>query len=248
MANAAFNGIVVPDATAKGTTHEHLLRIVNQMLTGQVLFFANTADRAVQLANAERVFGVVPRKGTVCYLEDRKRHETYDGSGWAPLPGLAADCSYTTAGDLASTTGAETAMAAWTADASFTIRNARIYALTCQCLVYNTAGAFGTIERAQIRVRKAVNSTSAQQLSIILKETYGSGVGGATGVHWVSYIANTTGADLTNVHLGLTVERTTGANTNRIYGDASFPAIIAVEDIGLTTNNPNLLAIAVDIT
>jgi hypothetical protein len=158
------------------------------------------------------------------------------------------DCSYWTGGALASSSGAETAHAAWTADKSFTFFDGRIYALHVQCLIYNAAAGFGTIERLQMNIRKAVNSTSAQLLGASLHTTQGTGSSGARHVEWTAYIANSTGADLTGVHLGLTINRVTGAAAQTMYGDASFPALIRAQDLGAVADNPNLAGLAVEIT
>lgn len=160
----------------------------------------------------------------------------------------AADCSYWTGGALASSTGSETAFAAWTADKSFTFRTGRVYRLDVQLAVYSAAAAFATIERVQINIRKAVNSTVAQLLGAALLETQGTGSSGATVKGFSAYIANQTGADLTGVHLGLTIQRVTGAASNTMYGDASFPVTITAVDYGSVTDNPNIAALAIEIT
>lgn len=160
----------------------------------------------------------------------------------------ARDCSYSTAGSLANSTGTETAVTAWTADKAWTLKTGHVFALHGQCLVYNAAAGFGTIERLQIRMRKAVNSTAAQILGTHLFLTTGTSSSGASSVRWTSYICNNTGSNLTGVHIGLTVQRVTGSAANHIYGDATFPAMVTVEDLGLIVDNPNLLVIAIAIT
>lgn len=156
--------------------------------------------------------------------------------------------SYWTGGALASSSGAETAFAAWTADQSFTFYNGRLYRLDVQLAVYSAAAAFATIERVQINIRKAVNSTSAQLLGAALLETQGTGSSGATVKNFAAYIANSTGADLTGVHLGLTINRVTGAAANTMYGDASFPAFITATDVGSVADHANIAALAIEIT
>lgn len=157
-------------------------------------------------------------------------------------------CSYWTGGTLASSTGAETAFAAWTADQAFTFYDGRIYRLDVQVVVFSAAAAFATIERITVRIRKAVNSTSAQALGEALLETQGTGSTGATVKTFAAFIKNSTGADLTGVHLGLTVTRSTGAASNSIYGDATFPAFITATDVGAVADNTNLAALAISIT
>lgn len=160
--------------------------------------------------------------------------------------------SYSTAGALANSTaaggGVETAMTAWTADQSFTFEDGHCYALRCQALIYNGAAGFTTMERAQLRIRKALSSTAAQVLGNYLGTTWGSLTAGAAAAVWTSYIVNATGTDLTGVHLGLTIDRLTGANDNILYGDSTFPAFIVAEDVGLSANVPNITAFAINIT
>lgn len=166
--------------------------------------------------------------------------------------GGAAGCSYSTAGVLANSTnaggGVETAQTAWTADQAFTFEDNHVYALRCQLLAYNGAAGFTTLEREQIRIRKALSSTAAQVLGNYLVTTFGTSTLGAHAHAWTSYIVNSTGTDLTGVHLGFTVDRLTGANDNIIYGDATFPAFIVAEDVGLASNVPNIVAFATAIT
>lgn len=156
--------------------------------------------------------------------------------------------SYWTGGALASSSGAETAFAAWTGDNSFTFYDGRICRLDVQVVVYNAAVAFSTIERIQINIRKAVNSTVAQLLGSALLETQGTGSSGATVKTFTAFIKNSTGADLTGVHLGLTVQRTTGAASNTMYGDASFPCFIIATDVGAVADHTTLAALATSIT
>jgi len=160
------------------------------------------------------------------------------------------DASYSTDGDLASSTAyaTEVAMTAWTADKAFTFLDGYVYALHAQCLVYNTDAAFGTTERINVKLRKAVGSTSAQILGDTMCATHGTGTAGATQLVWASYVANITGSDIMGVHIGLTCSRYSGVNDARIYGDASFPAFVVSENVGRVGDNPNLLAVAVNIT
>lgn len=158
------------------------------------------------------------------------------------------DMSYWTGGALATSSGSETAFAAWTADKAFTLLDGRVYALEVACTVYNAQAAFGTMERVQINIRKAVNSTSAQLLGAALLPTHGAGTGGAAESVFTRYVANQTGADLTGIHIGLTVQRVTGSAVNTLYGDASFPCSVTVRDMGSVANVPNLAALAVEIT
>jgi hypothetical protein len=160
----------------------------------------------------------------------------------------AIEGSYSTAGALASSSGSEAALASWTGDSAFTFRDGRIYRLDVQVAVYSAAAAFATIERITVQIRQAVNSTTATVLGAALFETQGTSGSGATTKLFQSFVKNSTGADLTGVHLGLTVTRSTGAAANTIYGDGGFPARIVAYDVGAVADLPNLAASAAALT
>lgn len=158
------------------------------------------------------------------------------------------EATYSTAGALASSSGAEVAVAAFTGDSAYTFLDGRIYRGDVQIAVYSAAAAFATIERITVQVRQAVNSTTATVLGAALFETQGTSSSGATTKFFQIYFKNSTGADLTSVHVGLTVTRSTGAAANTIYGDAAFTARIVVYDVGSVADHTNLAASAASLT
>jgi hypothetical protein len=157
-------------------------------------------------------------------------------------------CSYTTAGSVLTSIGAtELALAAWAgADQAFTWKTGYIYQLDLKCSVYNSSAA-GALERHTIRLRKAVNSVAAQVLGAALINTYGSGTTGALTYHLSWFIANNTGSDLTGQHVGVTMQRLTGAGTAALYGDATYPMSVTSKSAGLIAENANLLALATNV-
>lgn len=240
----ANQGLLLP-ATGDGDNVPQAFSDYNSGVeTRLVMKFDSATDRTARYP--------FPAEGDLCWLRSTKVYEKYVGGTWTALiPTLGArDASYTTAGALVSTTGTEVAMTAWNQqDTAFTFKAGRMYALRSQLVVYNDGANMSVIERTVIRVRKAVNSIVAQQLSTVVAVTFGGSLAnGSVNVHWSSYVANNTGADITGVHLGLTAQRQSGANANHIYGDATFPAIVVLEDVGLVSDNPGLLGIATQIT
>jgi len=168
----------------------------------------------------------------------------------AQIDAREPDASYSTAGTLATSVAYDTevAMASWTANKAFTFLDGYVYALHAQCLVFNTDTDFQTTERINVKLRKAVGSTSAQILGDTMCASHGMGTLGAVQLVWTSYVANITGADIMGVHIGLSCSRYSGSHDNSIYGDASFPAFVVSENVGRVGDNPNLLAVAVNIT
>jgi hypothetical protein len=78
---SAINKYVTPESTAKPVVAEDLKKIVDQMMLGDVMYFASVAERTTTFA----ALGVSPPKGAVSYLADVDRYERYSG-GWGPLP------------------------------------------------------------------------------------------------------------------------------------------------------------------
>jgi hypothetical protein len=76
-----INSYVTPESTDKPVVAEDLAKIVNQMMLGDVMYFASTAERTAVFA----ALGVSPPKGAVSYLADLDRYERYN-AGWGPLP------------------------------------------------------------------------------------------------------------------------------------------------------------------
>src|SRR5262245_17030734 len=102
--------------------------------------------------------------------------------------------AYTTNGTMASSTGTEVAMTAWTGGASptFVFRAGYVHELVVQCGGFDSTVA-ATAGRANIRVRKGVNTTSGQQLALIYLPTIGNS-SSVTTIGVTRYVKNATGA------------------------------------------------------
>lgn len=145
--------------------------------------------------------------------------------------------SYTTQGGLASSTGAEAAMASWSPasngiDTPFTFLSGYLYRVDVTGGVTNS-DAMGTIGLSTVRVRKGVNTTSGQQLLYSVLGSFGGG-SVVTFSIW-GFVKNATGADITS-SLGVTIVRSAGAGTNTVWGDANYRFVLAVTRIGLIAN------------
>lgn len=146
------------------------------------------------------------------------------------------------------TTGAEVALASWTATQLWTFRDGHVYAMHCQCSAYNNNASINVANQVRIRLRKATNSIVAQLLGNTEMVTHGTTVSGAVQHSWTSYIVNSTGADLTGVDIGMTIQRASGADGNALYGDGIFPLSIVGEEVGLASNVPNIVSMSASIT
>jgi hypothetical protein len=141
--------------------------------------------------------------------------------------------------------GAEAALAAWTVSDPVTFVAGRLYRILVQGGIFDNVG---TAHMANIRIRKGVNTVVGQQLCFfraVQPAGYGAFVGEFSRV---GYIANAAGADVTAT-LGITIERVVGGGTVSLYGDATIPLTIDVQDIGdvTDTENTSLVTAATEI-
>lgn len=159
-------------------------------------------------------------------------------------------CFFSVAGTIVScpaVSGAETALPAWNAssDADVTMKPGRMVRINIDVGIYHadTSGAM-----AQVRVRRGVNTVAGTQLGFFrfLLGAEGSNVPGP--FHGECYVKNDDLVFDTSFTPGLTIARVIGsAVTHSLYGDASIPCRIVVEDMGLAADNPALAATAVGI-
>lgn len=137
---------------------------------------------------------------------------------------------FTQAGIVASSAGAEVAIAAWDANssASVTLKNGRFYGIRATFGIANrNAGASNQI--AIVRLRQAVNSIVATELGRATIETIGFDQ--VTTRQITFRVFNTSGADV-GITPGLTIQRQTGANNHILYGDANLTTSLEVFDLG----------------
>lgn len=162
------------------------------------------------------------------------------GAGIAAPRGLRVGEYTATAGGLAGSAGAEVAIpsANWVSEPSITWKRERLYRVLINMQHYATvADVFTTF-----RLRKGSASTTGTIFGTWVLRTLNLANNVWT-VYLCAYIKNTSGADV-NSQLSLTVQRSTGAGTNAIYGDAAtFPLIMVAEDIGRESDHNSLAAV-----
>jgi hypothetical protein len=170
---------------------------------------------------------------------------TADRARLTALEGQLVGTKYATGGTLATSSGTEVAMTAWTGgDATVTFTNGYLYRLNLSIGAADggTAGTGGTVT---VRVRRTVNSTAAATL--LQKQAQTSGAGAVKTHDLVSYAKNASGGDIA-ASLGLTVQQLVGSN-GLIYGDGSgLAAVLTVSRIGLSSAYASLATIAWAIT
>jgi len=158
--------------------------------------------------------------------------------------GNVPQVAYTTNGTMATSTGAEAAMTAWTGGASptFTFKAGWVHELNMQGAGADL-GTAGVAGRIRIRVRKGLNTTSGQQLGFLYLGTVGNG--NVVSTTAVRYVKNATAADISS-QLGMTVEKLLGGNAV-LYGDTDVPLMVTMRPIGLISQLTNFAAVAVSI-
>lgn len=154
--------------------------------------------------------------------------------------------SYTTNGTMATGTGTEVAMTAWTGGASPThvFKSGWVHELSIQGAVADSNAGTAPL-RCNVRVRKGLNTIVGQQLALI----YALSMGASSTViscSAIRYIKNATAVDI-STQLGMTIQRGTGAGNSLLYGDADVPLMVTMRPIGLISQLTNFAAIAISI-
>lgn len=152
-------------------------------------------------------------------------------------------CFYNNAGTIVScpaASGAETAMASWTAgsNGNVTVGPGRIAKLTFDTSLYHADGVEAV---CQVRIRQQTNSLAANQLGFFRFKLGAEAANVPGPFHGECYVKNTdTSLDKTFTP-GLTIARLTGnAVTHTLYGDSVLQCRIIVEDMGLIADNSGL--------
>ncbi|HEX8106113.1 MAG TPA: hypothetical protein VF516_00230 [Kofleriaceae bacterium] len=161
--------------------------------------------------------------------------------------GFNPQVSYTTNGVMASSTGAEVAMTAWTGGVSstFLFKAGWVHEMVIQ-FGGSDSTAGSSAGRQIARVRKGVNTIVGQQLALMYLSTVGNS-GAVTTGSATRYVKNATGADI-STQIGMTIQRQTGAGTITLYGDTDVPLTLAMRPLGLISQLTNFAAVAVSIT
>lgn len=83
MPSSKINAYPLPAATRQALVHEDLWRLVEQMQLGDVMRFANIAQRT----NTFAALGFSPPKGALSVLQDTESFEYFNGSVWVGQQG-----------------------------------------------------------------------------------------------------------------------------------------------------------------
>jgi len=195
------------------------LNVRNQVVTP----FASSAARTSSVPS--------PVDGMHSFLNDYLSTEYYSptSNGWFPVA-ATMDAAKVTNADVTSS-GAEVALTSWSAGpATVTFINQHMYELRLLHSAYNTGTANAFFDN-KVRVRKTVNSTSAQELGS-WRVAAGGGTSPITSHTSVGYAWNVSGADI-SASLGLTCEKMTGTNAILTSG-----AKLIVFDLGEVSRLP----------
>lgn len=100
MPTSQINAYRTPESTGSPVIHEDLANLVEQMMQGDVMRFANSTERTAVFTT----LGSNPPVGALSYLIDADRYERWGGSAWGPfgLPNGAALSNVTGAGTTTS--------------------------------------------------------------------------------------------------------------------------------------------------
>jgi hypothetical protein len=190
--------------------------------------------------------GLQPATRSIFYNFDTRSAADFAGrltvDGISTLRGYR-DAMSSTAGSLVTSTGAEIAVpsAKWSSEPIFTFVAGRLYKCSINICVINSAA---TVGEAIVRIRKGAATIVGTQL---IYYEYASTAGIATfgpQANSIGYIKNTTAGDV-STKLSATIQRGAGAGNFSLYGDVARPAIITVEDIGIASEQPGIIAVSV---
>lgn len=166
-------------------------------------------------------------------------------SGSSP-PGLGFIGANTTDnGTVATGTGTEQAVpsASWDNEPTYVFGVGRLYRAEVVGGAFSSAA---TAQAANIRVRKGTATITGTILGTWEHIAPAGFLGAAISFTYVTYIKNSTAAAV-STKLSLTIQRILGAANYSLYGDASVPLSVAVEDIGTIAANAALASIAVSV-
>lgn len=123
MPTTLINDYTSPESTGKPVVHEDLVKIMNQMMLGDVMTFTTSVQRTAIFATLARN----PRVGSMSVLTSTGAVERWTGSAWvaASIPNAASGGGSLTATESLTTTAAYVDM---TAPSTFTI--SKLYTAT----------------------------------------------------------------------------------------------------------------------
>ena len=148
-------------------------------------------------------------------------------------------------GTVATGTGTEQAIpsANWDNEPTFVFASAKMFKIT---VVGGAFNSLATAQAANIRVREGAQTIVGTVLGTWEHISPAGYLGAAISFTYITYIKNST-ASAVSTKLSLTIQRILGAGSYSLYGDATVPLSVAVEDIGTIAANPELASIAVSV-
>jgi hypothetical protein len=133
--------------------------------------------------------------------------------------------------------GAEIAVPSvqWLWEPSYNFYDDHLYKATIMGGCYESATVTG---QATVRVRQGTQSITGTQL-VAFRQTVPAVGGSVPTMESTGYFKNTSGATVAT-KLSLTVQKIISAGNFSLYGDANFPLMVVIEDVGTVTTNPEL--------
>lgn len=99
MPTSKINSYTTPSGLARPVVHEDLVKIVDQMMLGDVMYFTNAGERTAVFTT----LAITPPEGALSYLRDTNRYYTYNGTGWACLTPITYESDVTSTLTLSTT-------------------------------------------------------------------------------------------------------------------------------------------------
>lgn len=148
-------------------------------------------------------------------------------------------------GTVATGTGTEQAIpsANWDNEPTYVFPPGRMFEVTV------VGGAFSSVATAQaanIRIREGTATIVGTVLGTWEHIAPAGYNGAAISFTYITYVKNSR-ASAVSTKLSLSIQRILGASNYSLYGDATVPLSIAVQDIGLIVRHPELADIAVSV-
>ncbi len=148
-------------------------------------------------------------------------------------------------GTVATGTGTEQAVPSvnWDNEPTYVFPPGRMFEMTV------VGGAFSSVATAQaanIRIRKGAQTIVGTVLGTWEHIAPAGFNGAAISFTYITYVKNST-TSAVSTKLSLSIQRILGAANYSLYGDATVPLSVAVQDIGLIVRHPELADIAVSV-
>lgn len=148
-------------------------------------------------------------------------------------------------GTVATGTGTEQAVpsANWDNEPTYVFPPGRMFMIR---VVGGAFSAVATAQAANIRVREGTATITGTALGTWEHIAPAGYSGAAISFTYVTYVKNSRSSAV-STKLSLTIQRILGASNYSLYGDATVPLSVTVEDIGTIVRHPELADIAVTV-